>query len=56
MDYFAFYSKYFKDLKSIPPKQNVLCLFHEDKIPSLSVNLESGLWYCHACKKGGDIC
>jgi len=55
MDYFAFYSKYFKDLKSIPPKQNVLCLFHEDKIPSLSVNLESGLWYCHACKKGGDI-
>ncbi len=32
------------------------CPFHDDNRPSLSVNLHSGLWYCHACgSSGGDI-
>lgn len=31
-----------------------LCCFHEDKTPSLSVNTEKGVWYCHAgCGNGG---
>ncbi len=55
MDNYTFYIKYFPDLKSTPPRQNVKCIFHEDKNPSFSINLEDGLWYCHSCKKGGDI-
>jgi len=31
----------------------VLCPFHQDRNPSLSINLETGQWYCHAgCGKG----
>ncbi len=29
------------------------CPFHEDRKASLSVNRESGLWFCHACNVGG---
>lgn len=54
MDHFTFYSKYFPDLKTTPPKQNVRCIFHEDKTPSLSINLDNGLWYCQSCRIGGD--
>ena len=32
-----------------------LCPFHADKNPSLSVSPKKGLWYCHACCKGGDV-
>jgi hypothetical protein len=32
------------------------CVFHEDRHPSLSVNVESGAFACHACgAKGGDV-
>ena len=32
------------------------CCFHEDKKPSLSVNVEHGGFKCHACgAKGGDV-
>lgn len=32
----------------------VRCVFHDDSIPSLSLNLEKGVWNCHAgCGKGG---
>src|SRR6266851_9693104 len=29
------------------------CPFHDDRKASLSVNRESGLWFCHACNFGG---
>jgi len=32
-----------------------LCPFHKDRNPSLSVNLNTGLWYCHGCRVGGDL-
>jgi putative DNA primase/helicase len=32
-----------------------LCPFHDDHHPSLSINLESGLWNCFAGCGGGDI-
>ena len=32
-----------------------LCPFHQDTHPSLSVNLETGLFYCHSCKQKGDV-
>lgn len=31
------------------PGDNVVCPFHDDVIASLSINLESGATYCHAC-------
>jgi len=36
--------------------RTALCPFHDDRSPSLSVNVETGGFICHACGiKGGDI-
>ncbi|MEJ2421239.1 MAG: DNA primase [Acidobacteriota bacterium] len=32
-----------------------LCPFHREKTPSFSVDVESGLFYCFGCHKGGDL-
>ncbi len=32
----------------------VLCPLHDDTRPSLTLNLDRGLWYCFACSEGGD--
>ena len=32
----------------------VCCPFHEDSDPSLRLNPEEQLWYCHPCGTGGD--
>lgn len=32
-----------------------LCPFHDDSSPSFSVNLEKGVWFCHACSAGGNV-
>jgi DNA primase len=34
---------------------SVLCPFHDDRRPSLSVNLDRKLFYCFACQAKGDI-
>ena len=31
-----------------------ICPFHNDKQPSMSVSDKKNLYYCHACKAGGD--
>ena len=31
-----------------------LCPFHEDRKPSFSANLNTGLWKCHGCGKSGN--
>ncbi|MFY9855044.1 MAG: AAA family ATPase [Terracidiphilus sp.] len=31
------------------------CPFHPDRTASMSVNLEEGVWHCHACNFGGGI-
>jgi 5S rRNA maturation endonuclease (ribonuclease M5) len=36
-------------------QQDVRCLFHSDATPSMSVNLEDGEWFCHACDFGGGM-
>lgn len=33
----------------------LLCPLHGDRTPSLSVDDDLGLWYCHGCHEGGDI-
>lgn len=36
-------------------KAKGLCPFHNEKTPSFFVNVETGLFYCHGCKTGGDV-
>ena len=55
------YKKYFESyLGRLNPRGkgecSVRCPFHEDKRPSLSVNLTKGVWHCFAgCGAGGVI-
>lgn len=30
-----------------------VCPLHDDTTPSLSINTQTGLWYCHRCNEGG---
>lgn len=32
-----------------------LCLFHDDKHPSMSVSVDKGLYFCHSCGAAGDV-
>lgn len=38
-------------------RENVMvrCPLHEDRRASLSLNLTKGVWWCHACGKGGGV-
>jgi len=54
----AFYGRFF-ELRGGRSQQNVLCPFHDDHDPSLTLNLDSGLFHCkspgcHAAE-GGDV-
>jgi DNA primase len=33
----------------------ILCPFHQERKPSLSINRGTGLWHCFGCKKGGGL-
>src|SRR5262249_6498954 len=33
----------------------VLCLFHQEKTPSLSINLEKGVFHCFGCGLSGGV-
>lgn len=37
------------------PGNNALCPFHNDADPSLSIDVNDGVWFCHACDDGGGI-
>jgi hypothetical protein len=53
------YNRYFTStLKDFNPgvvQQDVSCAFHDDTHPSLSINLDEGVWCCHACNTKGGI-
>ncbi len=36
-------------------RKMALCPFHQDKVPSFSVNVETGLWFCFSGCGGGSI-
>ena len=51
-----FYTKFFGTLPLHSEWVSVCCCFHEDRNPSLSLNLKSGGFFCHGCQaKGGDL-
>ncbi|KKO19810.1 MAG: AAA family ATPase [Candidatus Brocadia sp.] len=56
INYSEFYQKHVSSLK-IKGKAEALglCPFHQDKNPSLSVNIQSGLFHCFACGCKGDV-
>ena len=42
------------DLHGSGPNRSAKCPFHDDRTASLSVNIEQGVYLCHACgEKGG---
>ena len=52
----VYYKKIFPNIKQCSEWVNVCCCFHSDNNPSLSINLKSGGFFCHACHaKGGDV-
>jgi DNA primase len=51
-----YYSKQFPSITTKRKIAKVICPFHDDTHPSLSINLEDGWYKCHACgAKGGGI-
>ncbi len=49
-----FYKTYISEALSSERENGVKCLWHEDKVSSMSVNLKNGRFYCHVCDIGGD--
>ena len=48
-----YYGAELTDLKKRKKEGTACCPFHDDNKPSLSVNLETGVFYCHACGETG---
>ena len=56
VDYLTLYGQYVKTLKLTQGGRQAigLCPFHDDKRPSFSVNLGTGLYLCHSCGTKGN--
>ena len=54
MAYLDIAQKYFK-LKKTGKSYFTLCPFHEEKTPSLQIDVEKGLWHCYGCGAAGNI-
>jgi len=51
-----YYSNNFSKISTNREWAKVLCPFHDDHHPSLSINLQKGYFKCHSCDaKGGGI-
>lgn len=56
LDKSKFYQEHIPSLQiNGKPEALGLCPFHDDHNPSLSVNVEAGLYHCPVCGAGGDI-
>ena len=49
----SYYSMQFPGININRKFVKVLCPFHEDTRPSLSIDMEEGWYKCHACGEGG---
>lgn len=50
-----FYSEFFPNLRPVSNGEcAVKCPWHDDNTESMSINLNSGRFFCHACDIGGD--
>ena len=55
-DYTRFYEKYLTKIKKLKDSEyQALCSLHDDTEPSFNFNSQTGQYFCHGCKKGGDI-
>lgn len=55
LDIKAFFSSELPSIKWNSSEGIALCPFHDDHRKSLSVNKETGLFFCHACNEKGDM-
>lgn len=61
LDYFGnnytrFYEKYLTNIKPLKGNEyQALCPLHDDSKPSFNFNSQTGKYFCHGCKKSGDI-
>lgn len=55
-DFERFYRKYLPETqKASASQRKAICPFHKEEEPSLHFKPDTGEWYCHAEKEGGDI-
>ena len=54
-DIVAVLAHYNVELNGDGEQRKGLCPFHEDKRPSLNVNVQKNIFKCHACGSGGNI-
>ena len=54
-EYYEVFAKYLDNLLPDKEQQTVRCPFHDDTHPSFSVNIEKGLFKCHACGVEGNL-
>lgn len=55
VDLLEYASQLFNFKKHGPDEYFTHCPLHIDNTPSLSITKSKNLWYCHSCKKGGNI-
>lgn len=56
INYNSFYSEYFDNLKDNQSNDGLKCPFHNDTVGSLSLDLQSGVYFCHgSCGSGGGV-
>ena len=51
----AYYASELSSLRIRGNKGMALCPFHEDKNPSLSIDMETGVFHCFGCDGSGDV-
>ena len=56
LNFADFYKQFIPSLKlNGKPEALGLCCFHDDEHPSLSVNIQTGLFHCFSCGAKGDV-
>ena len=56
LDVLAFFGRYVGQLKRLNDQEyKFLCPFHDDKVPSANVNVNTTAWFCHACGAKGSV-